>query len=238
MATTTVTRVTIRKLSRSLLFAKHSRRVPAALLSTSTPSPSDRVSPEAPSMISWDSKQPIRLRMRDRDPENMPPFCIQVRFNRYIPTLSLKHIQCCVMRWHNHACCDRIVKYGWDRPLRTLSAIRSFCRFGKEFSESSPYLPGLQGFCIATVELSENILQNLGNDLMADSVQCSLSPIADDVPKLGVQVREGRGARRQAERGVGDLDLRGLLARSQEGGQGRTDLFIRHGQDNVIHHVL
>ena len=53
---------------------------------------------------------------------------------------------------------------------RKLSAIRSFRRFCKQFSESSPCLPGQQGSCITAVELSENILRNLGNDLMADSV--------------------------------------------------------------------
>ena len=64
-----------------------------------------------------------------------------------------------------------------------------------------------------------------------------MSPISDDVPELGFQVRQGRGARRQAERGVGDLDLRGLLARSQEGGQGRKP-FIRHDQVTFHYHVL
>ena len=34
-------------------------------------------------------------------------------------------------------------------------------------------MPGQQRTCIATVELSENILQNLGNDLMADRVDKS-----------------------------------------------------------------
>ena len=52
----------------------------------------------------------------------------------------------------------------------TLSAIRSFPKFGKMFSESStivmqlPCCPGKQG------ELSEYCLQNLRNDLMAHSV--------------------------------------------------------------------
>ena len=70
---------------------------------------------------------------------------------------------------------------------------------------------------------------------------------ADDVPEHGVQVREGRGARRQAKRGVGDMDLPGLLARSQEGGQGRissTDMinFFRsnfprcNGCNGLINH--
>ena len=55
--------------------------------------------------------------------------------------------------------------------LTTLSTIRSFPRFCKMFSESStivmqlPYCLGKQG------ELSENCLQNLRNDLMADSVK-------------------------------------------------------------------
>ena len=56
----------------------------------------------------------------------------------------------------------------------TLSAIRPFCMFCKQFSESSPCLPGKQGSCITTVELSDNILQNLENDLMPDSVQLEL----------------------------------------------------------------
>ena len=56
----------------------------------------------------------------------------------------------------------------------TLSAIRMFCRFCKPFSISSPCLPGQQGSCITTVELSENILQSLGNDLMADNVLLQL----------------------------------------------------------------
>ena len=58
-------------------------------------------------------------------------------------------------------CCSQIC---------TLSAIQSFRRLCKQFSESSPCLPEQQGGCITVVELSENILQNLGNDLMADSV--------------------------------------------------------------------
>ena len=53
----------------------------------------------------------------------------------------------------------------------TLSVIRSFRRFCKPFSESSPCLPGQQGSCMITVQLSENILQNLGNNLMSDSVE-------------------------------------------------------------------
>ena len=80
MMATTATRVTLRRLSTTPLFAKHSRRVTVAPLSTSASSSSDRVSPEAPSKISWDSKQPIALRMRDREPENMQPFCIQVQW--------------------------------------------------------------------------------------------------------------------------------------------------------------
>ena len=52
----------------------------------------------------------------------------------------------------------------------TLSAIRSFRRFCKQFSKSSSCFPGQQGSYITTVELSENILQNPGNDLMAMSV--------------------------------------------------------------------
>ena len=54
------------------------------------------------------------------------------------------------------------------------SAIRLFRRLCKQFSESSPCLPVQQGSCITNVELSENILRNQGNDLMADSVHCSL----------------------------------------------------------------
>ena len=57
-----------------------------------------------------------------------------------------------------------------DEVYSTLSAIRLFRRFCKQFSESSPCLPGQQRSCIIFVELSENILQNLGNDLMANSV--------------------------------------------------------------------
>ena len=53
----------------------------------------------------------------------------------------------------------------------TLSTIRSFGRFCNQFSERSHFLPGQRGSCITTVELSETILQNLGNDLMAESVQ-------------------------------------------------------------------
>ena len=52
----------------------------------------------------------------------------------------------------------------------TLSAIRSFRRFCKQFSESSPCIPGKQGSSITTLELSEKKIQNLGNDLMADIV--------------------------------------------------------------------
>ena len=59
--------------------------------------------------------------------------------------------------------------------FRTLSAIRSFRRFCKQFSESSPRLPGQLGSCIITLELSENIWHTLGNDLMTDSVHYVLS---------------------------------------------------------------
>ena len=72
---------------------------------------------------------------------------------------------------------------GSKRTYYTLSAIRSFRRFCKQFSESSPCLPGEQGSCKTTVELSENILQNLGNDLMVDSVRivlCELQPRVND----------------------------------------------------------
>ena len=34
-------------------------------------------------------------------------------------------------------------------------------RFCKQFSEGSPYFPGQQGSCKTTMQLSENILQNL-----------------------------------------------------------------------------
>ena len=54
--------------------------------------------------------------------------------------------------------------------LSTMSAIRTFRRLCNQFSESSLWLPGQQGRCITTVELSENSLQNLGKSLMADSV--------------------------------------------------------------------
>ena len=47
------------------------------------------------------------------------------------------------------------------------------------FPESFPCLPGWQGCCITIVELSENILQNLGNDLMADSVVSQVIFIAE-----------------------------------------------------------
>ena len=47
---------------------------------------------------------------------------------------------------------------------------RSFPWFCKQFFESSPYLPGQQGSYITTVKLAENILPNLGNDLMAERV--------------------------------------------------------------------
>ena len=76
------TRATLRTMGTPLLFAKpHPRLSRAAFvpLSTSAAPASDRVSPEAPSKISWDSRQPIQLRTRDREPENMPPICIQVR---------------------------------------------------------------------------------------------------------------------------------------------------------------
>ena len=90
MMATTATRVTLRRLSTTPLFAKHSRRVTVAPLSTSASSSSDRVSPEAPSKISWDSKQPIALRMRDREPENMQRFCIQVQWISDIRLLQLQ----------------------------------------------------------------------------------------------------------------------------------------------------
>ena len=63
--------------------------------------------------------------------------------------------------------------------IDTLSTIRSFRRFCEQLSDSSPCLPGQQGSCITIVELSENILQNLGNDLMADNVDEYLS-----IPKV------------------------------------------------------
>ena len=63
-----------------------------------------------------------------------------------------------------------------------LSAIRSFPRFCEQFSESSPCLPRQQGRCITAVELSKNILQNLGHDLMANSVKSwVLNGIVDTV---------------------------------------------------------
>ena len=52
-----------------------------------------------------------------------------------------------------------------------------FTRFCKQFFESSPCLCGQQGSCVTIVELSENILQNLGNNLMADSVGCATCPL-------------------------------------------------------------
>ena len=51
------------------------------------------------------------------------------------------------------------------------SAIRSFSRFCKQFSEISTVVVQLPCCLGKQGELSENCLQNLGNDLMADSVR-------------------------------------------------------------------
>ena len=54
----------------------------------------------------------------------------------------------------------------------TLSAIRSFPRFCKQFSESSTFVMQLP-CCLGKLQVRgtlENCLQNLGNELMAGSV--------------------------------------------------------------------
>ena len=87
-----------------------------------------------------------------------------------------------------------------ERDGDTLSAIRSFCRFCKHFSESFPCLPGQEGSCITTVELAENIIQNLVNDLMADSVKSWASVYTTrHFPLWG---REERARMRESERSL------------------------------------
>jgi len=55
--------------------------------------------------------------------------------------------------------------------VTTLSPLGHFTGFVNNFLRVPlACLPGQQGSCITTKELSEDILQNLGNDLMTDSV--------------------------------------------------------------------